>query len=187
MISGKALPSFRPYETHPRAGGFIFGRFMTGIRPQVTALIKNTRNIFKPLTHIKFESPFFISSSFQWILPALLWFSYLFLFIWEISGKLSKFFILFCRNFSSIVWPVVKVLWTLLSKPVDRVTFRDASLNYLKVIICRVGSRTNHILKRCTDWYVPFFVPACLTSKNVKRVAGNFCFPLNNYSQLHPW
>ena len=34
MISGKSLPSFRPYETHPRAGGFIDGRFMTGIRPQ---------------------------------------------------------------------------------------------------------------------------------------------------------
>jgi DNA-directed RNA polymerase I subunit RPA1 len=35
MISGKALPSFRPYDTQPRAGGFIDGRFMTGIRPQV--------------------------------------------------------------------------------------------------------------------------------------------------------
>ena len=34
MISGRSLPSFRPYETHPRAGGFIDGRFMTGIRPQ---------------------------------------------------------------------------------------------------------------------------------------------------------
>lgn len=34
MISGKSLPSFRPYDTQPRAGGFIDGRFMTGIRPQ---------------------------------------------------------------------------------------------------------------------------------------------------------
>ena len=40
MISGKALPSFRPYETHPRAGGFISGRFMTGIRPQVPQTIQ---------------------------------------------------------------------------------------------------------------------------------------------------
>ena len=30
MISGKSLPSFRPYDTQPRAGGFIDGRFMTG-------------------------------------------------------------------------------------------------------------------------------------------------------------
>eukprot|EP00095_Tigriopus_kingsejongensis_P009705 maker-scaffold1466_size39939-snap-gene-0.10 protein:Tk09705 transcript:maker-scaffold1466_size39939-snap-gene-0.10-mRNA-1 annotation:"GH20789" len=34
MISGKSLPSFRPYDTQPRAGGFIDGRFMSGIRPQ---------------------------------------------------------------------------------------------------------------------------------------------------------
>ena len=34
MISGKSLPSFRPYDTLPRAGGFIDGRFMTGIQPQ---------------------------------------------------------------------------------------------------------------------------------------------------------
>ena len=34
MISGRSLPSFRPYDTQPRAGGFIDGRFMTGIRPQ---------------------------------------------------------------------------------------------------------------------------------------------------------
>ena len=33
MISGKSLPSFRPYDTQPRAGGFIDGRFMTGIQP----------------------------------------------------------------------------------------------------------------------------------------------------------
>lgn len=34
MISGRSLPSFLPYETSPRAGGFIDGRFMTGIQPQ---------------------------------------------------------------------------------------------------------------------------------------------------------
>ena len=26
MISGKSLPSFAPYDTQPRAGGFIDGR-----------------------------------------------------------------------------------------------------------------------------------------------------------------
>ncbi|XP_023211114.1 DNA-directed RNA polymerase I subunit RPA1-like [Centruroides sculpturatus] len=34
MISGKSLPSFLPYDTTPRAGGFVDGRFLTGIRPQ---------------------------------------------------------------------------------------------------------------------------------------------------------
>ncbi|XP_040570911.1 DNA-directed RNA polymerase I subunit RPA1 [Lepeophtheirus salmonis] len=34
MISGRSLPSFLPYDTQPRAGGFIDGRFMTGIKPQ---------------------------------------------------------------------------------------------------------------------------------------------------------
>ncbi|KAL0839080.1 hypothetical protein ABMA28_017060 [Loxostege sticticalis] len=34
MISGRSLPSFIPYDTSPRAGGFIDGRFMTGIQPQ---------------------------------------------------------------------------------------------------------------------------------------------------------
>ena len=34
MISGKSLPSFTPYDTRPKAGGFIDGRFMTGIQPQ---------------------------------------------------------------------------------------------------------------------------------------------------------
>ena len=34
MVSGKTLPSFAPYDMSPRAGGFISGRFMTGIRPQ---------------------------------------------------------------------------------------------------------------------------------------------------------
>lgn len=35
MISGKSLPSMRPYEVDPRAGGFVTDRFLTGIRPQV--------------------------------------------------------------------------------------------------------------------------------------------------------
>jgi DNA-directed RNA polymerase I subunit RPA1 len=34
MISGRSLPSFVAFDTSPRAGGFISGRFMTGIRPQ---------------------------------------------------------------------------------------------------------------------------------------------------------
>ncbi len=34
MNSGKSLPSFLPYETSPRAGGFVADRFLTGIRPQ---------------------------------------------------------------------------------------------------------------------------------------------------------
>lgn len=34
MISGRCLPSFLPYDTSPRASGFVAGRFMTGIRPQ---------------------------------------------------------------------------------------------------------------------------------------------------------
>lgn len=34
MVSGRSLPSFPPYDVSPRAGGFIDGRFMTGIQPQ---------------------------------------------------------------------------------------------------------------------------------------------------------
>lgn len=34
MISGKSLPSFLATETSPKSGGFIDGRFMTGIQPQ---------------------------------------------------------------------------------------------------------------------------------------------------------
>ncbi|XP_045448274.1 DNA-directed RNA polymerase I subunit RPA1 [Melitaea cinxia] len=34
MISGRSLPSFPPFDISPRAGGFIDGRFMTGIQPQ---------------------------------------------------------------------------------------------------------------------------------------------------------
>ncbi|CAO1406865.1 unnamed protein product [Diamesa tonsa] len=34
MISGKSLPSFPAFETSPKSGGFIDGRFMTGIQPQ---------------------------------------------------------------------------------------------------------------------------------------------------------
>lgn len=34
MVSGRSLPSFLPYDTTPRAGGFVSGRFLTGIKPQ---------------------------------------------------------------------------------------------------------------------------------------------------------
>ena len=34
MVSGKTLPSFKPFETHIRAGGYISDRFLTGIKPQ---------------------------------------------------------------------------------------------------------------------------------------------------------
>jgi DNA-directed RNA polymerase I subunit RPA1 len=34
MVSGKTLPSFRAYETHPEAGGYVSGRFLTGINPK---------------------------------------------------------------------------------------------------------------------------------------------------------
>lgn len=34
MVSGKSLPCFRAYETHPRAGGYIADRFYSGVRPQ---------------------------------------------------------------------------------------------------------------------------------------------------------
>ena len=34
MTSGRFLPSFLPYDTALRAGGFVDGRFLTGIRPQ---------------------------------------------------------------------------------------------------------------------------------------------------------
>jgi DNA-directed RNA polymerase I subunit RPA1 len=34
MINGKSLPSFPVFECSPKAGGFIDGRFMTGIEPQ---------------------------------------------------------------------------------------------------------------------------------------------------------
>ncbi|XP_067312869.1 DNA-directed RNA polymerase I subunit RPA1 [Pseudorasbora parva] len=34
MPSGKSLPCFQPYEPQPRAGGFVTGRFLTGIKPQ---------------------------------------------------------------------------------------------------------------------------------------------------------
>lgn len=35
MASGKSLPCFEPYRFTPRAGGFVTGRFLTGIRPPV--------------------------------------------------------------------------------------------------------------------------------------------------------
>lgn len=34
MVSGKTLPSFKPFETKARAGGYIAQRFFSGIRPQ---------------------------------------------------------------------------------------------------------------------------------------------------------
>lgn len=34
MLSGKTLPSFCQYDVSPMAGGFVTGRFLTGIRPQ---------------------------------------------------------------------------------------------------------------------------------------------------------
>lgn len=34
MMSGKALPSFASFETSAKSGGFIDGRFLTGIQPQ---------------------------------------------------------------------------------------------------------------------------------------------------------
>ena len=34
MASGKTLPSFVSYALHPRSGGYISDRFLTGIRPQ---------------------------------------------------------------------------------------------------------------------------------------------------------
>nr|XP_054764131.1 DNA-directed RNA polymerase I subunit RPA1-like [Lytechinus pictus] len=34
MVSGRSLPSFLPYDTSPRSGGYVAGRFLTGIKPQ---------------------------------------------------------------------------------------------------------------------------------------------------------
>ena len=34
MVSGKSLPSFKPYETKIRAGGYITDRFLSGVKPQ---------------------------------------------------------------------------------------------------------------------------------------------------------
>lgn len=34
MISGKSLPSYLAYDVSPEAGGFVSGRFLTGITPQ---------------------------------------------------------------------------------------------------------------------------------------------------------
>ncbi|AAS52294.2 ADR374Cp [Eremothecium gossypii ATCC 10895] len=34
MVSGKTLPSFKPFETDAKAGGYIKGRFYSGIKPQ---------------------------------------------------------------------------------------------------------------------------------------------------------
>ncbi|KAF3837936.1 hypothetical protein F7725_009704 [Dissostichus mawsoni] len=35
MPSGKSLPCFQPYDPAPGAGGFVSGRFLTGIKPQL--------------------------------------------------------------------------------------------------------------------------------------------------------
>lgn len=34
MVSGKTLPSFRPFDTKAIAGGYVASRFLTGIKPQ---------------------------------------------------------------------------------------------------------------------------------------------------------
>lgn len=34
MVSGKTLPSFKPFETRAMAGGYIASRFLTGVKPQ---------------------------------------------------------------------------------------------------------------------------------------------------------
>ncbi|KAL8867868.1 MAG: hypothetical protein Q9174_005379, partial [Haloplaca sp. 1 TL-2023] len=34
MVSGKTLPSFRPFDTDIRAGGYVADRFLTGVKPQ---------------------------------------------------------------------------------------------------------------------------------------------------------
>ena len=34
MVSGKTLPSFKPFDTDARAGGYITDRFLTGVKPQ---------------------------------------------------------------------------------------------------------------------------------------------------------
>ena len=34
MLNGASLPSYLPYDASPRAGGFVAGRFLTGLRPQ---------------------------------------------------------------------------------------------------------------------------------------------------------
>ncbi|CCA72815.1 probable DNA-directed RNA polymerase I [Serendipita indica DSM 11827] len=34
MVSGKTLPSFRPFETAAIAGGYVASRFLTGLKPQ---------------------------------------------------------------------------------------------------------------------------------------------------------
>ncbi|KAL9617093.1 MAG: hypothetical protein Q9160_008083 [Pyrenula sp. 1 TL-2023] len=34
MVSGKTLPSFQPFEVNPKAGGYVSGRFLTGVDPK---------------------------------------------------------------------------------------------------------------------------------------------------------
>ena len=47
MISGKTLPSFKAFDPSARAGGYITGRFLTGIKPQEYFFhCKSSLNIF---------------------------------------------------------------------------------------------------------------------------------------------
>uniref|UniRef100_A0A8C5X005 DNA-directed RNA polymerase subunit n=1 Tax=Malurus cyaneus samueli TaxID=2593467 RepID=A0A8C5X005_9PASS len=39
MASGKSLPCFQPYDFSPSSGGFVTGRFLTGIRPSVSLIL----------------------------------------------------------------------------------------------------------------------------------------------------
>lgn len=39
MPSGKSLPCFQPYDFSPISGGFVMGRFLTGIKPAVSYLL----------------------------------------------------------------------------------------------------------------------------------------------------
>uniref|UniRef100_A0A3Q2I2F1 DNA-directed RNA polymerase subunit n=1 Tax=Equus caballus TaxID=9796 RepID=A0A3Q2I2F1_HORSE len=45
MASGKSLPCFEPYEFTPRAGGFVTGRFLTGIKPPVIMKSKHLHEV----------------------------------------------------------------------------------------------------------------------------------------------
>uniref|UniRef100_A0A8B9VSS4 DNA-directed RNA polymerase subunit n=1 Tax=Anas zonorhyncha TaxID=75864 RepID=A0A8B9VSS4_9AVES len=39
MASGKSLPCFQPYDFSPSSGGFVTGRFLTGIKPSVSLIL----------------------------------------------------------------------------------------------------------------------------------------------------
>jgi len=40
MASGKTLPCFAPFDAGARSGGFIGDRFLSGLRPQVSAVFR---------------------------------------------------------------------------------------------------------------------------------------------------